>query len=141
MLKIENMFAPDTELECNGKCYTFRAMDLGDKVWLSQEYGAENVPKLLTNGDLAVISRIAYRLLKDKSSYGPQTVSDYNEDGIKITSSIGGVKLFCAEFKGNSAIIKLAGALEKAMMAGEPIQDGTLEPVSSQGTEETESPL
>ena len=140
-MKLEEMIAQDSEFNINGKKYALRPMNLSDKIWLSKEYG-ESVEKLFTKGDMGICTRMAYRLLRDKSCYAPRNVTEIDESGMTINKSIGGLEIFASELIGNKAVLSMVEALGSAMMAGEPIVEAsTVTPVLSNNTEAKEIPL
>jgi hypothetical protein len=140
-MELKEMIAQDSEFNINGKKYVLRPMNLSDKIWLAKEYG-ESVEALFSKGDMGICTRMAYRLLRDKSCYAPRNITEIDESGMTINRSSGGLEVFASELIGNKAVLAMVEALGSAMMAGEPaVESGTVTPVSSNNTEAKESPL
>jgi hypothetical protein len=139
-MNLNEMIAQDSEFNINGKRYTLRPMNLSDKIWLAKEYG-ESVEKLFTKGDMGICTRMAYRLLRDKSCYAPRNITEIDESGMVIDRSSGGLEIFASELIGNKSVLAMVEALGAAMMAGEPVVKAGTAQASTSDTEAKDSPL
>lgn len=76
------------------KEYKLRPWTLQDQIWMNQEYG-DKIKDIFSeeNVDIVAISRMAYRLLTDKSDFKATEVKDIDEDGNEVTYNVGGYKL------------------------------------------------
>jgi len=112
-MKLENLTPKPVKLELNEKIYIFRPVNLEDFVWIGREFSS--IDKIFSgNVDFKALSRIAYRLLTDKSAYKLVEEVDYNEDGEVSTVKIGGVRLFEREFSGMDGLERLIDVIVEA---------------------------
>lgn len=74
--------------------YRLRPWTLEDQIWLKEEYG-DRINEIFNEKhiDIVAISRMAYRLLTDKSDFKAKQIKDFNEDGEEVTYKVGGYKL------------------------------------------------
>lgn len=87
-------------LSFNSKWYTLRAWTLQDQIWMNQEYG-DKVNHIFNekNIDIVAISRMAYRLLEEKSDFKAKEVKTIDEEGLEKAEMLGGYKLLIARIR------------------------------------------
>ncbi len=78
------------KLESVGREYTLRPINLEDESWIQETFGERLAEALENSNDL---SRIIYRLIKDKSDFKLQEVKIIDEEGVETVEKIGGHKL------------------------------------------------
>ena len=103
------------------KSYELRCLDLEDEIWLKHEFGTALAEQFAKDEiDLEIISRIAYRLIVDKSDFIAVETEIIDEDGEKKNIRLGGHSLFIKSIKGIEDKQELLIATIKAMNSSRP---------------------
>lgn len=76
---LDDLIPQEASLKIENKEYFLRKLNLSDEVWIKTKIG--DVQKVFTEQDFEAITKIAFRLLKDKADFLPKTLSDYDENG------------------------------------------------------------
>ena len=97
-----------------------------DEVWLNENYSQEELADIFTQVNMTEISRIAFRLLDDKSKmlFETKDVIFVTEDGEKVEKTMGGVDLFRSMCIGWNDKLALINAINIAIGASRPEDDG-----------------
>jgi biotin operon repressor len=103
MLKLEDIRPRPSKfkLEATGKTYKLRPFNVEDEAWLKQEFG-EKINDYFSekNIDPVALTRIAYRLMIDRSDFKKKTITEIDENGEEFKTSIGGYRLLMSMISG-----------------------------------------
>lgn len=112
-------------LKSTGRTYKLRLINLEDENWIQEEFQGDFVAIFEDNDKL---SRLIYRLIKDKTDFIKKEVIIVDEDGEKTTESIGGYRLLKRMTCGVSDKCAMIQAFNETL--------GVSHPVDSEDSEE-----
>ena len=121
---LDDLRPEDAELEINGKVYGLRKMNLTDEAWM-KKFG--DIQKLMNAEDVAFMSKLTFRLLKDKSDFLPVKEQDWDDDGNEITVTKTGPERILEGFSGPSQRFEWMKSLCVVFGISRPIFDGMIE--------------
>lgn len=112
-IQLKDLLSEDSEFTLkNGNTIELRAATIEDFAWMQAKFGKKVSSAL---GDLENTAVVLYRLLKDKSPFPPQDITDYDDDGNKVTVKKTGPQMLAREMKGMADFSAAVEALGKAM--------------------------
>ncbi len=105
--------------------HELRKFSLDDHVWVKETFGKglDEIATMTPSESLPLITRIVYRLIKDKSIFLKQEVKTIDEEGNEGTDTLGGVRLFSAVVCGIDEQNLMVGAFLKTLGASNPKPD------------------
>lgn len=122
--KLEDLRPEDASLTINGKVYELRKMNLGDEIWL-KKFG--DIQKLMNVEDVSFMSKLTFRLLKDKTDFAQTTEDGYDDDGAKIMVTKSGPDKIMEGFHGPAARLEWMTTLCVVFGISRPIFEGMVE--------------
>lgn len=105
--------------------HELRKFSLDDHVWVRETFGKglDEIATMTPGESLPIITRIVYRLIKDKSIFIKQEVKTIDEEGNEGTDTLGGVRLFSATVCGPQEQNDMIEAFLKTLSASNPKPD------------------
>ena len=88
-MELKDLMPQEATINLNEKEYTLRKINLEDEVWLKQKFG-QQINTVFVDQDMDAISKLTFRLLKDKKDFLPIKESGYDDDGEAKELSITG---------------------------------------------------
>lgn len=88
-VSIEKFIPQDAVITLGGKEYELRKVNARDEVWLKEVFGAK-LQFIFQELDFDSISKIIFRLLKDKTDFLPHTIEGHDDDGRVIDVFVSG---------------------------------------------------
>ena len=116
-------------LSCNKKTYSLKTVDLNSYYWITENFGkqlenlldkdAEGKPEKI---NIANLARVAWKLLtiEDKSDFEARESIDYDENGIKLSSVLGGATLLSKSILTADDAQGIMKAIEQTIVASNP---------------------
>jgi hypothetical protein len=87
-IKLEDLIPEEVDLKIGAKTYTLRKLNLQDEIWLNKTYGTK-LEDIFGNVEFEFISKIIFRLLKDKTDFAAEELDEpqYDDDGNIISQT------------------------------------------------------
>jgi len=128
-MNLEQLFPekPEFFISSTNKTYVLRIPNLEDRARFSDIIGQdkEKISEIFTKPHWDVISRLVYRIMKDKSDFLAGVESIIDDDGHETSMMISGpTKLLRSTNMAEG--LKMIGALAIAMRAGDPLVDAAM---------------
>lgn len=121
-INLKDLIPTEAEIMLDGKTYTLRKINMEDEAWLLQEFGAE-LENILKDIKMNEISRIVYRLIKDKKDFVAREISEIDEQGIEHKKMVGGAALLHSKITGVNEKFAVYRALLTTIGISRPILD------------------
>lgn len=125
-----------------GVVFAMRPVSLRDEVWLKNTFGAE-LQKILQDMQMRQVCRIVFHLLEEESKehFAKTTVTIMNEEGDRVSETLGGAELLYALVSGFDEKMVVFQALLETIGISRPVQEKFVEAEKKKLQEMTDSPL
>lgn len=121
-INLKDLCPEDAVINLEGKEYTLRKINLEDEAWLLNEFG-DRLESVLKEVNMLEISKIVFRQLRNKSDFVAQSQTEIDQDGIEVTTTLGGYKLLLKKISGINEKLSIYKALLKTIGISRPILD------------------
>lgn len=104
--------------------FKMRPVSLRDEVWMKNTFGAD-LPKILEEMQMRQVCRIIFHLLEEESKehFVKTTVTIINEEGDKVSETLGGAELLYALVSGFDEKMTVFQALLETIGISRPVQE------------------
>lgn len=122
--KLEDIIPTDTMVTIGAKEYEIRKINLEDEAWL-KKFG--NAQQLVQKEDVEFMSRLTFRLLKDKSDFLPTKEKTYDDDGNEVEVTVTGPQRILRSMSGPSMRFQWVQSLMVTFGISRPMFDKMIE--------------
>lgn len=126
-VKIEDLIPEEAVIVLSGKKHVLRKINLEDEVWVKSNLGS-TVDKIFVDMDFEAITRIAFRLLKDKSDFLGEEEDQIDDKGFPTKVVVTGPQKLRRCISGASEKIDLFWAVYKTFGISRPEPSEDVEP-------------
>ena len=118
-IKLSDLIPEEAVIALNGKDYTLRKINLEDEVWLKNRFG-QKINTVFVDQDMDAISKLTFRLLKEKADFLPITEEGFDDEGNKIKMNVSGPARILRAISGASHKEDLLWAVFKTFGVSRP---------------------
>jgi hypothetical protein len=123
-IKLTDLIPEEATITLNGKDYIIRKMNLEDESWLKTRFG-QKINTIFVDQDMEAISKLTFRLLKDKSDFLPIQEDGFDDEGNKVKLNVSGPNRILRAISGPANKEELLWAVFKTFGVSRPIPKDT----------------
>ncbi len=123
-MKLEDVIPQDSKIIIGGKEYELRKMNLEDEAWMARVIGeGDELQKVFQEMQFDKISKLIFRLLKNKQDFLPMKIEDHDDDGYPVERFVTGPQRVLRSTHGTKEKIEMYYSVMETIGVSRPMLD------------------